>query len=263
MRAFIGLVKKDMLLARLGCILWLIGVVLMLLSGYISAVRTGEPLIVIPFLFATAFAHIIFAPIAMLSLLRIEGKTQLWLYNPQGSMKLLLAKSTTVVIYQIISQVLTTIGAFAIVKWLGENNVRAELIDLFTFKNFFLLNTAFFAVALYLSIWIAFLWVVYHSLSKYPVIRKLRWLVIILIVLTSNVIETLFVRVDALRNNILRWEVKLTSISSIQYDETRGWEAITNPIDIGLPVLPVMMYSVLALILFYTASVLLDKKVEV
>lgn len=261
MKAFIGLVKKDMLLARLGYILWLIGTALLLISGYISAVRSDEPFLVLPFLFATIIMHVGFAPVATLSLLRVEGKTQLWLYNPQGSMKLLLAKFTTVSVFLAISQWLTSIGAYALIKWMGAHGVRSEWIALFSVKHFFLLNTALFAGSLYLSIWIAFLWVVFHSLSQYPVLRKIRALVIIGIIIAANLIETLFMQIDALRSAVLRWDVNITSLSSIQFNENIGLEF--NSINIALPVLPVIIYTVLALLLFYTASVLLDKKVEV
>lgn len=261
MKAFVGLMKKDMLLARFGYIVWLIAAFLMLLGGYIFAVRADEQFIVVPFIFMALFMHVGFAPLYVLSLLRVEGKTQLWLYNPQGSIKLLLSKCATAVISLIASQVLTSIFAFIMVKVVGLQGVQNSVKEIFSVKHFAFMNGALLAGSIYLMIWVIFLWVVYHSLSHRPILRKLRWLVVILIVIASNIIETAFMRIEALRNFVMSWVVDVKYIASFSYSTGAGLESM--PLEFSLPIIPIILYAGYALILFYTASLLLDKKVEV
>ena len=106
MNAFIGLVKKDMLISRFWYSTWLIFLSLLMVAGSVFANKLNEPDLVLPILVTLMPLHVFFMPIMMYSLLRTEGKTQLWLYNPQSSVKLLLAKCKAALIFQIISQVL-------------------------------------------------------------------------------------------------------------------------------------------------------------
>lgn len=261
MKAFIGLVNKDMLLARFGYIVWLVGGTLLLLGAYVLALRTDKELIVTPFIFMVLILHVPFGPLMMLSLLRIEGRTQLWLYNPQGSVKLLLAKMTATALFLVLSQLLFNAQTFIFVKWLKAKGISNEIVTLFAPEDLLLINSIFFAVAMYLATWIIFLWVIYHSLGKFPALRSWRWLAVILILIAINSIEAMAYRIESVSNFFSKYVLKFSIATEFHYDKIAGWTVVQN--DLGIPILPLIAYVVLALTLFYIACVLLDKKVEV
>ena len=254
MNAFIGLVKKDMLISRFWYSTWLIFLSLLMVAGSVFASKLNEPGIVVPILVTFLPLHVFFMPFMVYSLLKLEGKTQLWLYNPQSSVKLLLAKISASFIFQFFSQLLVVIYGYMMLKWLVNQGVDG----VFPVKAIIFTYVAMLATALLFSIWITFLWTFYHSLGRYPRLKNFRWLVVLLVIIAYNTIETIFIRTKLFENHLFP---QSDTMISIAYDGNTGWTMVYEEIPVSI--LPIIFYTILSLTLFFIASKLLDKKVEV
>ncbi len=244
MNAFIGLVKKDMLISRFWYSTWLIFLSLLMVAGSVFASKLNEPDLVLPILVTLMPLHVFFMPIMMYSLLRMEGKTQLWLYSPQSSVKLLLAKCKAALIFQIISQVLVMSYGVSMLKWFVNQNATETI----SIKALLLTNGGILAGGFYFMIWIIFLWTVYHSLGRYPALKRFRWLVVILVLFTCNLIETLFIKLKLIQNHLFNWTTTVDTALYVGYEKTTGWTMVYEKVPV--PIIPVIIYSFLALIIF-------------
>ncbi|MFC5466960.1 hypothetical protein [Lederbergia graminis] len=257
MKPFIGLLKKEMLISRFWYCTWLVILLLGLTASTIIAFRIEEPTAIIPITTLFMPSHIFFMPVMIGALLRLEGKTQLWLYNPQSSMKLLLAKLTTAFIFQIISQLIVIAYTVLMTSFLSTRGVEINI----SITAITLTYLAMLAIALYFSIWVTFLWTLYHSLGRYPAWRNYRWLAVALTVISFNVFEALLIRFNIMKDHLFGWSTTMEAMISIRYDKGVGWSMDT--LEISVPILPILLYGVLAILLFFAATKLLDKKVEV
>src|SRR5690606_1434665 len=99
------------------------------------------------------------------------------------------------------------------------------------------------------------------SLGRYPAWRNYRWLAVALTVISFNVFEALLIRFNIMKDHLLGWSTTMEAMMSIRYDKGVGWSMDT--LEISVPILPILLYGVLAILLFFAATKLLDKKVEV
>ena len=257
MKPVIGLLKKEVLISRYWYITYLIIIFLAIGGGSYFANRLDEPSLIIPGIVLFLPLHLFFMPIVVYYLLRMEGKTQLWLYNPQSSAKLLLAKLTIAFLFQLISQVILMGAGFLLIKYLLGQNV----FEMIPKMNVFWVNIGLLATAFYMAIWTIFLWTVYHSLGRFPAWKNFRWLAVVLLIGGYNLIEMLFMKVKTLSNFIHIWTIDIHSIVEVGYETGKGWEIINETMPV--PILPFLIYPIILLILFLAAGRLLDKKVEV
>lgn len=260
MNAFIGLVKKDMAITRFGYLLWLITMILLFIGSFPLSKYFGERTIIVAVAFVIFTAHAFFLPATMYSTLTKEGKTQLWLHSPQSSTKLLLSKLVSLASFQILSQCIVTIYCVITFKIFAEHHVFASLVEMFGFKEILLVNSLILDIALYLSIWIIFYWTIYHSLGQYPLIKKFRWFVLILIYVIYNVMKVSIARIPIVEGWIAKWTTEINPGLFLNYSPD-GWtiEFMTE----FASIIPFILYGILALILFIISSKLLDRKVEV
>ncbi|MFK4998324.1 hypothetical protein ACI2OX_16425 [Bacillus sp. N9] len=222
------------------------------LGGYLSQ-RWDEPSMVIPLLIMMLLPlHLFFMPVTIYSLLKIEGKTQLWLYNPQSSAKLLLAKITTALLFQLISQLVVSSYGMLMIKILVINDMPLPV------QAVVLTNIALLVIGLYITVWIIFLWTVYHSLERVQVIKRFRWLILFFITIVSNIVETFISKLKFVQEYVYAWAVEIKATNAVSYKTETGWtfDMMTVPI----PVIPLILYIILALGLFSIACKLLDKK---
>lgn len=261
MNAFIGLVKKDMTLMKFWYIAWLIFTAISIIGGYLIVNWLSEPNLLVPIYLMLLGLHLFLAPIMLLSALRQEGKTQLWLYNPQSSKKLLLSKVSAVFIIQVISQVLMALYGILVMAYLMYKGEINTLSELFTFSPGLLIHLGILSVSLYLSFWITFLWTVYHSLGNYPAIRNFRWLIVILVWGTFNVIEATLIKIKIIREHLVSFTVNINAGPNMEYDMGNGWNISYT--EMPVPITPIILYAIVSIILFFIASRLLDRKVEV
>ncbi|MGE8206130.1 hypothetical protein ACQKP0_16520 [Heyndrickxia sp. NPDC080065] len=254
MTAFKGLLKKDFCITRFWFFTWLIIMVLLMLASIVIAVRIEEPMITVGLVVMLLVGNLVFLPISLLTSLRLEGKTQIWLYNPHSSKFLILSKITVALLYQLISLGVIAIYSLLIVHYI--------VID----KTSGIINVLFWAdisvicIGLYLSCWILFYWSIYHSLSKYPAIRKFKWLVIVLTIFVCNTIEVLLLKIKWFVTWINKWKVSIPLDRSFNY-QNHAWHAKVELVDVSI--IPIIIYAIVGILLFMLSSWLLDRKVEV
>ena len=259
MKAFIGLVKKDLSLMKFWYIVWLVVFIIGMAGVYILSVYLSEPLIPVPFLMMAAGFHMFLAPISLLYTLNLEGKTQLWLYNPQSSLKLLLSKLSAAAIIQLIAQLIISLYALFIMQVLVKAGKIASFGNFLPIKQGIFMQLGIFSTAMYISIWFIFLWTVYHSLGKYPAIRHFRWLAVVLVWFAWSLLEGLLLKTKTLTNEWFSLDLSVRIEPNLKYED--GWNIIYT--DVSLPIIPILLYAALAITFLLLASWLLDRKVEV
>ncbi|MBS4209289.1 hypothetical protein [Bacillus sp. FJAT-50079] len=256
MKPFIGLLKKEICISRFWYVTYLILIFIAISLGSYFSKRLDEPSMVIPLLIMLILPiHLFFMPVTVYSLLKIEGKTQLWLYNPQSSAKLLLAKITTALLFQIISQVFVSTYGLLLVKLLIYKDIPLPV------HAVMLTNIVLLVIGLYTTVWVIFLWTVYHSLERVQVIKKFRWLILFVIFIACNIVETFVSKLKFVRDYLFAWELDITTSYAVSYESGIGWTFDT--MSAPLPVIPLIIYAMIALGLFFIACKLLDQKVEV
>ncbi|XBO86840.1 hypothetical protein AAGG52_06010 [Bacillus licheniformis] len=167
MQSFSGLFKKDFLMARFWSLAWMLCLICAIIASFGFAHYTGESMALFGAFVTILLFHSLFCPLMMLAQLRLEGKTQLWLYNPNNSALLLLSKLVSAAVYQLISHaVLFIFGLIVRSVLLSSSDNMFSVLDLL------LVNIAVFLGSVIFSTWVMFLWTIYEALRKYPAIKK-------------------------------------------------------------------------------------------
>ena len=258
MKPFLGLLKKDGMILQFWYMIWFVLSVGGMIIAFFFSKKYDEPLVTLPIIVFLFFFHMYLMPLMMLSMLRMEGKTQMWLHNPQSSYQLLFSKLSVVVGYQMISQVLVSLYFLLLYKWYFNEQILQWFLDL-NFKHLLLLNGFVLATAIYFSLWIIFLWTVYHSLSKYPALKHLRWLVIVLIIGAYHFLGYLSQKFG-FNDYIYRlWRIDISNNKA--YENGFAFDATATSLEI--PASIIIYYVIFCIILFFVSGKLLDRKVEV
>ncbi|WP_042462141.1 hypothetical protein [Neobacillus dielmonensis] len=258
MSAFQGLVKKDFAISKVWFFSWIILISLILCLPMALEIYLHSPLSFLPMVVVLVLLfHAVFLPCMLLSMLRLEGKTQLWLYNPQSSRSLLLSKLTVSLVYQVVAQIyLTAVGL--VIYHFYKNEIHIESSDLF--DGAVIANAGLLLFSLYVSCWALLYWTIFHSLNKFPAIKNWRWLVILLLFFVYNAISTFFGKIEPLKEFVHKWTIPVLAGVHTSYKQD-GWEIRLNAMDI--PVLGILLYALIAIVLFLISCWLLDRKVEV
>lgn len=254
MTAFKGLLKKDFHISKFGFFTWLVVMILIMIASVLISNRIGEPMVIIGMIIMLMVCHIAFVPVSLLNSLRLEGKTQIWLYSPQSSWFLILSKLTVSLLNQFLSLGLLVIYSLYMIRYI-KLDAPNEMIH-----AILLANISIILFGLYFSCWILFYWSVYHSLGKYPSIKKFRWIAILLIFFSCNTIENLILKIKWIMNWISAWKLPLPLDQSFHYAH-REWNAKIEMVDVAI--IPIIIYAIIGIILFILSSWLLDRKVEV
>jgi hypothetical protein len=258
MSAFQGLLKKDFAISKSWFLFWPVFISLFLIVSLALDHYFLEPLTFVPVaVMLLLFFHAFFLPSMILSMLRLEGKTQLWLYNPQSSKALLLSKFAVSCGYQLATQLYLTAIGLTLYQFY-KDQIHMEARDLFAGTVIFNLGLLLFG--LFVSCWAMFYWTVYHSLGKYPTIKGWRWLVLLLIFFLSNAIFTLFTKIPGFKEVMNIWKIPVLAGTNFSYKQG-SWEIYLHATNI--PVLGLLFYGILAVGLFLISCWLLDRKVEV
>lgn len=259
MKPFLGLLKKDGMILQFWYMMWFVLSVGGMIIAFFFSKKFDEPLVTLPIIFFLFFFHLYLMPLMMMSMLRMEGKTQMWLHNPQSSYQLLFSKLCVVVGYQMISQLLVNLYFLLLYKWYFNEQMIQKLNLMFNFKHFCVLNGFVLGTALYFTLWIIFLWTVYHSLSKFPALKHLRWLVIVLIIGVYHFLGYLSQKFGFNDYIFGLWKVEFYSNKT--YENGVGLDAAVTSLEI--PASFYFYYVIPCIILFFVAGKLLDRKVEV
>ncbi|WP_445490202.1 hypothetical protein [Niallia sp. 03133] len=254
MNAFKGLLQKDIKLSKTFFYTFLIMMAIAIATGLGFSGYYKSYDLVAAISFGLVAAHFIYLPISIFSSLKLEGKTQLWLHNPNSSIKLLFSKILSSLIFSSISLVISIFLANICLN-------MSEKMDVF-FTSADLLYMGIFALIIssYISIWIIFYWVVYHSLARITWIKKIRWLVLIII---WNAWSAFTYFIDK-----LPFIMALKQMSIIKLGKAFQFQAGENSFSAGIEstevsLVVVVGYFGIMVVLFLVSSWLLDRKVEV
>lgn len=257
---FQGLLKKDFLLIKNYFWLWLIAVLAIYGAGLMFATYYDAFALVFPFIFMIYLFHLVLLPMTEMVLLKAEEKGQYWLHSTAGGMRLLLSKLVVALAVFLASLVLTDVLALIT---LNIANVQ-EYIHIpgrsVPYREGFLLNGALTAGALYFTVWGLFLWTVYHSLNAYPLLKKVRWGVVIAVYVAFQWLAAKMLEIPLIEKWFASWTVRVSEPGT----QAWGIGAMSFSVENGaIQIWPIIVSVLFHVGLFLAAAWLLNRKVEV
>ena len=195
------------------------------------------------------------------SRLNVEGKAQVWLYNPQSSAMLLGSKLLISVLFQGGSLLLACLLTFVTMRIPTSHfGVSFHAESMMSFYNLLQMGIFLMAFSLFLALVMLFLWVVYHALARLSAIKPFRWLIVSLLFIGMVMVGSWYESTAVYQQMDTVWVVDVLSASSFTmsadnlrfYLNTGGISLLTTGLDI------------ITLVLLFMASCwLLDRKIEV
>ncbi|PLS15614.1 hypothetical protein CVD28_21605 [Bacillus sp. M6-12] len=257
MTAFIGLLKKDWQLGKRNLFFVILLQLFIAGGGYaLSRYFEIDELMLVAGV-VLIFSHLFGLPAILLTLLNIEGKTQLWLYNPNPASFLLGAKILISTVMYIISVAMAcTLGYLLITNtsFFEHGNLPADtpyIIDLS------LIAIGLTYQSLLMALFLLFFWTFYHSMKF---IKAFRWLLIIIIFSGYSWLEIWIGELEIIQELKKTGLVRL-SITNYLEMESNGLKVYTKPIDFSIWTVGTSLLMVA--IIFLISCKLLDRKVEV
>ncbi|MFJ7828922.1 hypothetical protein ACQKL0_05820 [Peribacillus sp. NPDC097264] len=261
MKAFRGLMQKEWLIGK-SVLLWLLlaqaGLVFVayLLAKYFEVAGLfyiSSPMVML--------MHPLIMIFLICSRLNVEGKAQVWLYNPQSSGMLLGSKLLISVLFQGMSLLFACLLTFVTMRIPTSNfGVSFHTESMMSFYNLLQMGIFLMAVSLFLALVMLFLWVVYHALARVSAIKPFRWLIVSLLFIGMVMVGSWYESTAVYQQMDTVWVVDVLSDSSFTmsadnlkfYLNTGGISLLTTGLDI------------ITLVLLFLASCwLLDRKIEV
>ncbi|WP_185184169.1 hypothetical protein [Bacillus subtilis] len=253
MNSFLGLLKKDIKLSRMWLLLWICGIIFLLGTGHIIASRTKEPLVIFGFFVAVAFFLLFLSPVFVFYHLRKEGKSQLWLYNPNGGLWLFSSKLAASLLYQFVIQLALTAYGIWMYHMLSVKNLLEHQVDITS--TVALLNMYGLISSLDMSVTVIVFWTVFHSLRNW---RGMRWAAMVLLVAVWLFFDEYIIS-PLVESQKHFWPV--TVYCNFDFHFHNVWRLELKPIHLSVLGLPITL--VITFLLLIMASKLLDRKVEV
>ena len=257
---FAGLLKKDFLLIKNYFLWWL----LLMVGLYIVVAAFGAYhdrfYIVMAPIFFVYFFHAALLPIVVLLLLRAEEKGHYWLHSTAGGGKLLLSKLLVGSFVFIISLVLIDVLAlFSLNVVIPMDYIETPGSEM-PYVEGWLLNMGITGGALYFTIWGLFLWSIYHSLNAYPMLRKVRWLIVIAVYILIQTLTSKLMELSFVQKWFASWTVNIGEVGETIFGMSGMQMSVINN---DLQVWPVLLTIIFHIMLFLAAAWLLNRKVEV
>lgn len=261
LNSFKGLVLKEWLIGKF-TLLWLLvsQVGFVFISFLIS--RYWE---VAGVFYMSTWVIMILQPFIMFSLilgcLNYEGKTQLWIYNPQSAAMLLGSKLLSSVLFQGISILFAcclVFVAFRVPTSYFQQDFQLEHMELLGLLQ---VGGVMTAVSIVIAVLMMFLWVVYHALARIQLIKNIRWLLVFLLFIGTVILKNwvghtmLYSKLDDI------WAVPAFSGSSFRLSQSKLEFYLESGGNISLLTSGL---DVIGLVILFLASCwLLDRKIEV
>lgn len=248
MNVFKGLYQKEL---KLSFQSFLIGMILIFFVSFIAVMLKEyfqQPFIPAIIFFLLVVLHAFYLPGILFSSLQMEGQSQLWLHNPNGGTKLLLAKIAAGLTYLIVSIALATL--LLKLSLTGVDN--REYFD----NNLFAISIGMSLTSVYIGVWVIFYWTFYHSLKNIPALNKIRWLVLIAVWFLLTSIGS-YIRNRPFFQVIE--ENKALEVTFFQANQEGFFVGGGPSFNLG----SIAIYAVVVLAVFFTSVWLLERKVEV
>jgi hypothetical protein len=258
MNAFRGLLWKDFQTSKIWFYGWLAIILFIYVLGLILGRVTGEETISVVFIFMLGFFHLAVMPVIVFSMLRVEGKTQLWLHSPQSGFTLIFPKLIIAFIYSTLSFLLVDVLGMMSLSMLPEGT----FFSYWPVKEGVLFNLGISIFAFNFTIWTFFLWTFYHALTKFPSIKNVRWLFIVGVIIGYQSITALFMSFKWVQKLFESFTIDIPSgfIFTVGEGNTNfGFQSDVIP----FPILPFAFEGLVMISLFIISCWLLDRKVEV
>ncbi|MGM7636568.1 hypothetical protein [Bacillus sp. Hm123] len=253
-----GLLKKDFLLVKDLLLIGLIAEVVLFIGGASFFASQGIFDYIFVFLSLTYMAHIALFPVALMVLLRQEEKGQYWLHGTARASKLMFSKLLIALVVTLASLVL--VDVLALIAFFIEfpvefvNSPSQEI----PYAEGFLVNVVILLVSFHFTFLGLFFWSIYHALNVFPALKKVRWLLLIVLYIVMNAIITWIADQAVIQKLFNSWIIPVADwLGPMMMGLT-----VTTPIE-GIPVWPII-FSLLYIAGLYVVSCwLLDRKVEV
>ncbi|OZI11235.1 hypothetical protein CEW92_12765 [Bacillaceae bacterium SAS-127] len=253
-----GLLKKDFLLVKDLLLIGLIAEIVLFIGGASFFASQGIFDYIFVFLFFAYMAHVVIFPVVLMVLLRQEEKGQYWLHGTARASKLMFSKLLIALVVTLAS--LVVVDVLVLISFFIEfpvefvNSPNQEI----PYVEGFLVNGMILLVSFYFTFLGLFFWSVYHSLNVFPALKKVRWVLLIVLYIVMNAIITWIVDQPFIQKLFNSW---LIPVEDWLEPMIIGF-TITRPPE-GIAVWPII-FSLLYIVGLYVISCwLLDRKVEV
>ncbi|MFD6440588.1 hypothetical protein ACFWDG_12390 [Peribacillus sp. NPDC060186] len=261
MNSFKGLMKKEWLIGK-NALLWLLVTQAGLVFISFFASRYWE--VAGPFYMSTwwiIMMHPLIMILLILGCLSSDGKTQLWIYNPQSSAMLLGSKLLISMVFQVVSLIFSSCLAFVALT-IPSSYFQADfqVENMLELGGLLKLDAFMLTLSILIAVFLLFLWVVYHALARVHSIRHLRWLFVSalcigMIMLRDRIVNMAFYqKLDDMWviQTIRETSMTMTEFKLGFYLKAGDFSLLTSGLD------------VIGLVLLFLASCwLLDRKIEV
>ncbi|WP_419881625.1 hypothetical protein ACN6MY_19325 [Peribacillus sp. B-H-3] len=177
MFAFKGLLKKEWLIGKKMLYVLLFLQAAFFVIGYASSWYFRSSSVFTLMMFVMILFHMGGIPAFLCYLLSADGKSQLWLHNPNSSWLLLGAKLIMSLVFHFLSILAACFLAYVVLHF-SEDIFRgaAKVIDEPALGDLLALAVTVTASSLFIGSIVLLLWTLYHSLARVRLVRKVRWL---------------------------------------------------------------------------------------
>lgn len=254
-----GLLKKDFRISKVLFLTWLGAIILVMVMGIAISTYTAQPAGTYPVIALVTLGHLMFAPVMMFALLNIEAKNQLWLYSPQSGPQLLLSKLIVIISYQIVTQIILTIFSGFSLYWFGKS-VYEQLSFADFWQTIAVINIGLLIMGIYFTCWLSFYWTIFHALKQKIDSKLIRAFVVLLIITSYDIIESLILRVKGINDIVFQYKLNVFSDGILRFEDD-NWNVILGVTEV--PVIPLVHFIILTIFLFFISAKVLERKVEV
>ncbi|WP_147535446.1 hypothetical protein [Bacillus marasmi] len=254
-----GLLKKDFRISRILFLTWVGAVLLMMIIGVAISAYTVQPAGTYPVIVMITLGHFVFAPVMMFVILNIEAKNQLWLYTSQSGAHLLLSKLIVILSYQFVTQIFLTIFSGFSLYWYGKSVYNQLSLADFA-QSIAVINFGLLIMGLYFACWLTFYWTLFQSLKQRISSKLIRSILVLLIMASYNIIESLILRIEGLKDFIFKYRLDVFSDGILRFEDD-NWNVILGVTEV--PVIPLVHFIILTILLFFISAKVLERKVEV
>lgn len=263
MSSFTGLYWKELKIAKVDFLTAMGFMLLVIIAAFSAAQYYEEPLIATVTFFFIYIMHIGYLLLFMLSSLRREGKTQLWLHNPNSSILLFSAKIAAGLTYYFISLLISFLGTYWAVEKVLIPSLSAEFAG-HGLKELLLIALFITTMGIYYSIWVQFYWSLYHALKNIPSLKKFRGLIIFLLWSILTTAGNLFKSTPLYEKINETGVIHIHVLQEIRIEADRtAAEVFPSMGTIDISIVTVLLYLLITAIVFSISAWLLERKVEV
>ncbi|MFD0048054.1 hypothetical protein ACFVHQ_01730 [Actinomycetes bacterium NPDC127524] len=261
MFALKGLLKKEWLIGKKMLYVLLFLQAALFIIGYASSWYFRNSSVFTLMMFGMILFHMGGIPAFLCYLLSADGKTQLWLHNPNSSWLLLGAKLIMSLVLHFLSILAACFLAFVVLHF-SEDIFRggAKIIGEPTFGELLMFAATVSVSSLFIGGIVLLLWTLYHSLARVRIVRKVRWLAAILG----------FAAITVLWNwmTTFAFYKKMESIGSFHFHTVSNFKITSHSVGFlaaenSSSIMILALRTIFFIFAFWLSARLFDRKIEV